>query len=161
MTDRILTPLLIAASVGSGLIGGLFFIFSNTVMKAFDRLPATAAMAAMQNINAIILNPLFFLAFFGTAAVCVAILLGSVPRLSLIGPMLACSGAVLYLVGSIVVTMVFNVPLNNKLAAASLAANDLAAQWQAYRVPWTMWNHVRTVASLLAAVAFSLTLVLQ
>ena len=159
MTDRILTPLLIAAIVGSGLIGGLFFIFSNTLMKAFDRLPAAAAVAAMQNINAIILNPLFFLAFFGTAAVCVAILLVSVPRLSSIGAVLACSGALLYLVGSIVVTMIWNVPLNNKLAAVSPAAGDLAAQWQAYRVPWTMWNHVRTVACLLAALAFSLALI--
>jgi uncharacterized membrane protein len=159
MTDRILIALLIVAIVGSGLIGGLFFIFSNTIMRAFDRLPAAAAVAAMQNINRIILNPLFFLAFFGTAAVCVALLLVSVPRLHLTSAVVACAGALIYLVGSIVVTMVWNVPLNNKLAAVSLTASDLAAQWQAYRVPWTMWNHVRTVACLLASTAFALTII--
>lgn len=155
MSDRILTALLIAALAGSGLIGGLFFAFSNTLMKAFDRLPAAAAVAAMQSINATILNSLFFLVFFGTAAACAALIIVSVPRLGRTAAVLACSGALLYLIGSIVVTMLFNVPLNNKLAAVPLSANDLAAQWQAYRVPWTMWNHVRTVACALAAVAFA------
>lgn len=157
MTDHTLKALLIAAAVGAGLIGGLFFIFSNTIMKAFDQLPASGAIASMQRINEVILNPVFFLAFFGTALVCVALLVIYISRLGQPGAVLACSGALLYLLGSIVVTMVCNVPLNNKLAAASTSAADLVAQWQAYRVPWTMWNHVRTIACLLAAAAFALS----
>jgi uncharacterized membrane protein len=153
-----LNILLVTAAVGAGLIGGLFFVFSNTIMRAFDKLPAGGAVASMQRINDVILNPLFFLAFFGTAVLCVVLLIVSVPRLSLPSAMLGCSGALLYLLGSILVTMIWNVPLNNKLAAVSPAAGDLAAQWQAYRVPWTMWNHVRTVACLLAAAAFSLSM---
>jgi uncharacterized membrane protein len=156
MTDHTLKALLIAAAVGAGLIGGLFFIFSNTIMKAFDKLPAAGAIASMQRINEVILNPVFFLAFFGTALICVALLVPYISRLGQPGAVLACSGALLYVLGSIVVTMVWNVPLNNKLAAIPASASDLAAQWQAYRVPWTMWNHVRTVACLLAAAAFAL-----
>jgi uncharacterized membrane protein len=102
------------------------------------------------------LNPLFFLAFFGTALICVALLVVYISRLGQPGAVLACSGALLYVLGSIVVTMVWNVPLNNKLAAIPASASDLVAQWQAYRMPWTMWNHVRTVASLLAAAALAL-----
>src|SRR5687768_3420673 len=104
--DRVLTALLITAAVGSGLIGGLFFIFSNTIMKAFDALPPAGAVASMQNINSTILNPLFFLAFFGTAAICVVLLVVSGARLSQPGAMLAATGALLYLVGSIAFTMV-------------------------------------------------------
>ena len=159
MSNRVIASLLIAGAVGSGLIGGLFFVFSNTLMKAFDGLPPAGAVASMQNINVTILNPLFFLVFFGTAAICVALLVMNLPRLGQPGAVLACSGALVYLVGSIVVTMMLNVPLNNKLAAVSLTANDLAAQWQAYRGPWTMWNHVRTVACALAVVAFAAALV--
>lgn len=157
MTEHTLKALLIAAAVGAGLIGGLFFIFSNTIMKAFDKLPAGGAIASMQRINEVILNPVFFLAFFGTALICVALLVVYIARLGQPGAVLACSGALLYVVGSIVVTMVCNVPLNIKLAAIPASASDLAAQWQAFRVPWTMWNHVRTIACLLAAAALALS----
>lgn len=151
------TILLIAASVGSGLIGGLFFIFSNTIMSAFDRLPDGGGVPAMQRINEVILNPLFFLAFFGTGALCMVLLIYNVTNLDQPGALLACVAALLYVLGSIGVTMVCNVPLNNKLAAVSTTARDLPAHWQAYRGPWTRWNHVRTVACLLAAAAFAVS----
>lgn len=148
MKAHLWTTLLILAAVGSGLIGGLFFIFSNTVMRAFDRLPAAGAIAAMNSINRMILNSLFFLAFFGTALLCVVLLVGR------LNSPLVVAGALLYLVGSIGVTMACNVPLNERLEAVSPSANDLETQWHAYRGPWTRWNHVRTVACLLATVAF-------
>ena len=157
MTTRLLTLLLIVASVGAGLMGGLFFIFSNTIMSAFDRLPAGGGVPAMQRINEVILNPVFFLFFFGTAVLSLALLVASLAHLERPGAWLACAGALLYLLGCMGVTMVFNVPLNNKLAAVPATATDLVAQWQAYRVPWTLWNHVRTIACALAAAAFAIT----
>jgi uncharacterized membrane protein len=159
MTTRLLTTLLIVASIGSGLAGGLFFIFSNTLMNAFDRLPGGGGVPAMQRINEVILNPVFFLVLFGTAALSVLLLVFYLGHLSQPGAWLACAGASIYLLGSIVVTMVCNVPLNNKLMAvpATATATDLVAQWQAYRVPWTQWNHVRTIACTLAAAAFAIT----
>nr|WP_298727552.1 anthrone oxygenase family protein [uncultured Steroidobacter sp.] len=148
MKAHLWTALLILAAVGSGLNGGLFFVFSNTVMRAFDRLPAAGAVAAMNSINRAILNSLFFLAFFGTALLCVALLVG------LLNSPLVVAGALFYLIGAIGVTMVCNVPLNEKLEAVSPSADDLESQWHAYRGPWTRWNHVRTAACLLAATAF-------
>jgi len=148
MKAHLWTTLLILAAVGSGLNGGLFFIFSNTVMRAFDRLPAAGAVAAMNSINRVILNSLFFFVFFGTALLCVALLVG------LLNSPLVVAGALLYLIGSIGVTLARNVPLNERLEAVSPSANDLETQWHAYRGPWTRWNHVRTVACLLAAAMF-------
>jgi uncharacterized membrane protein len=52
--------------------------------------------------------------------------------------------------------MVFNVPLNIQLNAVSPSAMDMEAQWRAFRGPWTLWNHVRTVACLLSAAMFAL-----
>ncbi len=40
-----------AAAIGSGLMAGLFFVFSVTVMTALGKLPAPAGIAAMQSIN--------------------------------------------------------------------------------------------------------------
>lgn len=156
MTDHAWTVLLVLTSVGSGLIGGLFFIFSNTIMSAFDRLPAAGAVAAMNSINRVILNPLFFVSFFGTALLCVVLLVGQTMRDEAAGTALIVAGALLYLIGSIGVTMVYNVPLNNRLAAVSPSAADMETQWHTYRGPWTRWNHVRTVACLLAAALFAL-----
>lgn len=157
MTTRLLTLLLIVASVGAGLMGGLFFVFSNVIMSAFDRLPGGGGVPAMQRINEVILNPVFFLVFFGTAMLCLVFLVFYLGHLSRPGAWLACLGAVLYLVGCIGVTMMCNVPLNDKLAAVPATATDLVAQWQAYRVPWTLWNHVRTITCALAAAAFAIT----
>ncbi len=61
-------------------------------------------------------------------------------------------GAAVYLVGTIGVTMALNVPLNNQLAAMDANAAASADVWLAYVRDWTMWNHVRTIAALIAAV---------
>ena len=156
MTRDLLFALLLAAAFGSGLIGGLFFAFSTFIMRAFDRLPPVQAISAMQSINSAILIPAFFLAFFGTALLSLLLaalaLLGGVGAATL--PIVV--GAVAYLSGAIVVTMAVNVPLNNRLARfRPEAGDDAAAAWRGYRVPWTRWNHVRTVTSLVAAASFA------
>lgn len=148
MKAHLWTTLLILATVGSGLTAGLFFIFSNTIMRAFDDLPAPGAVAAMNSINRVILNPVFFVVFFGTALLCLVLLVGQLDSPPIV------AGSLLYLIGTIGVTMVCNVPLNDQLARISPTADDMESQWKKYRGPWTRWNHVRTVACLLATVAF-------
>ena len=62
-----------AAVLGCGLVAGIFFAFSTFVMSALGRLPAKEGIAAMQAINITVLNPWFFAAFFGTAALCLVL----------------------------------------------------------------------------------------
>ena len=64
------------------------------------------------------------------------------------------AGGVLYVLGMFVVTMVFNVPLNNALAAVDPASPEAASLWARYLTDWTLWNHVRTVASTAACALF-------
>ena len=52
------------------------------------------------------------------------------------------------------VTMVFNVPLNNALAAADATTSTGQDVWTNYLTNWTLWNHVRTIASLAACGCF-------
>ena len=156
MTENLLFALLLAAAVGAGLVGGLFFAFSSFIMRAFDSLPPVQAITAMQSINTSILIPAFFLAFFGTAILSLLLaalaLFGHADPAAL--PILI--GALAYLIGTILVTMAANVPLNNRLARFQPGAgDDAAAAWRAYRIPWTRWNHVRTLTSLGAAAAFA------
>ena len=61
------------------------------------------------------------------------------------------SGALVYLIGTILVTIAFNVPRNDALAAADPQSADGARLWDRYVTSWTAWNHVRTAAALAAA----------
>ena len=58
------------------------------------------------------------------------------------------------LVGMFIVTMIFNVPLNNALAATDPASIEAASLWARYLTDWVFWNHVRTVASTVACALF-------
>lgn len=160
-SDKWLLPVTLSGVLGCGLMAGIFFAFSAFVMQAFARLPADKGIAAMQSVNVTILNPIFFLVFFGAAAVCVIALLYSPLHWHDPGAVYLFAGSALYLVGSFLVTVVFNVPMNDALAAVTPASHDGATVWASYLNNWTAWNHVRTVASLAATAAFALALRFQ
>jgi len=158
MTDVVLVTLTFCTALGCGLIAGVFFAFSAFVMTALARLPAPQGIAAMQSINVVAVTPLFMAALFGTAAAC--LLLGgfSVSIWQRPGAAYLLVGSLLYLVGTILVTIAFNVPRNELLAAVNPASAEGSRRWADYLRPWTAWNHVRTVAALAAAAAFTMAL---
>jgi uncharacterized membrane protein len=51
------------------------------------------------------------------------------------------------------VTILFNVPRNNALAAIAPDDPQSAGAWLKYVKEWTAWNHVRTIAALAALAA--------
>jgi uncharacterized membrane protein len=106
-----------------------------------------------------VLNPAFFTAFFGTAALSIVLVFFALVNWSSASAVPLLAGSLLYLIGSILVTIAFNVPLNNRLAAVAPESAEGAGLWQHYLKIWTMWNHVRTIASLAAAASFIVVLV--
>jgi uncharacterized membrane protein len=148
IVDGLLFTLTFVTALGCGLITGLFFAFSVSVMKALARLPPAGGIAAMQSINIAILNPLFLSVFLGTAGGCALVMLTSLTRWRSPGSVYLLVGGALYLVGSLLVTVVCNVPKNDALASVAPADPDSAGLWTGYLASWTTWNHVRTVASL-------------
>ena len=154
MPDAIVDVLTLLTALGSGLIAGVFFAFSNFVMQALGRLPAAHGAAAMQSINVTVLNPVFLGVFAGTALLCAilagfALLVWSTASPYLLG------GALLYLAGTFLVTVMFNVPRNEVLAKVDPAAPDASSVWASYLRSWTRWNHVRTCSALVAAALFA------
>jgi uncharacterized membrane protein len=149
--DQLLAVAVLGA-VGCGLMAGLLFAFSNFVMRALLQQPPESGIRTMQAINSLIQNPIFFVLFFGTTVVALFLVVTSALHLPQNGSMLLLLGSLLYLVGTFGVTVVFNVPLNNSLAEYSANTSDAAQYWQNYVAQWVRWNHVRTVASVLAAV---------
>jgi uncharacterized membrane protein len=150
MSD-IAEPLLIAAAVGSGLVGGVFFAFSTFVMPALARLPATQGTAGMQSINVMAPTPVFMVALFGTALVCILAAIAALDADEEVRTGWALAGAVLYVAGNPVTTMLANVPLNNRLADVEPGTTEGDEVWRDYLRRWTAWNHVRTVTGIAAA----------
>jgi len=148
--DNLLITLTFLALLGCGLMAGLFFVFSVAVMKAFARLPSTEGIAAMQAINVAIINPMFLTVFFGTAVACILVIIDSLLHWRESGAIYLILGSLLYLIGTFLVTVVFNVPKNNALASVSPADPGSTILWVDYLDKWTTWNHVRTVAALAA-----------
>jgi uncharacterized membrane protein len=149
-----ISALTIAAALGAALNAGVFFAFSSFVMAGLGRLPSAQGAAAMQSINVTAVRPLFMTALFATAAVCAALIVHAFLTWGDTRATLLLVGGALYVVGTIVVTIARNVPLNDALAPLDPSSAAAAAEWARYLDAWTAWNHVRTVAGLLAAGAF-------
>lgn len=153
----VLDLLLLGSALGCGLIAGVFFAFSTFVIRALGRLPAAQGVAAMQSINIVVINPWFMGSFFGTALLCIATAIAAVTTGHPATPWIM-AGALIYIFGSIGVTIVFNVPRNEALGRHAPESAEATALWKNYLVEWTAWNTVRTVASLAASAVFIIAL---
>jgi uncharacterized membrane protein len=144
------------AALGCGLVAGVFFAFSTFVMSALARLQPPQGIAAMQAINITAINPSFMIAIFGTAAICIFLAIASLLKWHQLGAPYLLIGSLLYVIGTVLVTIVFNVPLNDALASVKPDSPEGANLWASYLTNWTLWNHVRTITALAAAAIFTL-----
>ena len=151
------SPVVILTSIAalfSAAAGGMMYVFSTFVMRGLDRTGAVDAITAMRGINVEAnSNPVFLLGYFGATILALAVGVIAAIQLRQPGSWVVLVGAVLAILAA-VITMAFNVPLNNHLDSVNpvgLSAADAAREWQAYFSTWTAWNHVRTVTSFVGA----------
>lgn len=151
--------LTLVAALGTGVVGGVFFAFSSFVMKSLARIAPNQGIAAMQSINIVVINPSFMLALFGTALLCIGLAIWAGINWARAGSAWIVGGAVLYVIGTAVWTIVFHVPRNDALAKIDPNAPESIAIWEQYVSVWTLGNHVRTAAAIAACACFVLALV--
>jgi uncharacterized membrane protein len=154
MLQSVVTGLLWFSAIGCGLLAGLYFAFSTFIMTALGRIGQAAGIAAMNAINVVIVQSLFMPLFLGTTLASLLLALVGAFRWGEPGAAAMLAGGTLYVVGMFVCTAVFNVPLNNALAAADPTSVKAAALWARYLTDWTWWNHVRTISSTAACTLF-------
>lgn len=157
MISKLIPAITLLALLGSGIMAGLFFAYSNSVMPALAKMPGPQGITAMNHINVVIQNPFFLAIFAGTGVLALilaaAALLGGTAK-----PGWILIGAALYLIGSIVVTMGINVPMNNVLAAARPDVASSERLWADYLDRWVLWNHVRAAACTGSLAAFAMAM---
>jgi uncharacterized membrane protein len=120
---------LLTAKTLAGLLAGVFFAYATSVMPALRAMDDDTFLTVMNKINVVIVNPVFLLVFLGAPLASVAILAWERNPWAI-------AGAALALV-TLLVTAVFNIPLNNALADGGSR--------EAFENPWILWNILRTV----------------
>jgi uncharacterized membrane protein len=142
--------ILIITTVVTGLIAGLFYAFSYSVVLGLGKLPDAEYIRAFQNINREIQNPVFLSCFMG-----ILLLLPLSTYLHYQKPAtpqfwLLLAATLVYFIGVFAVTAIGNIPLNNAIDALKLdgaSAESIQAQRSAFESKWNNLNIVRTIAS--------------
>lgn len=139
---------LVAATVTMGLVTGLFYAYACSVMPGLRGVDDRAFVEVMQRINVAILNVWFAIAFVG------ALLFTGLAALLHLGGdeggvLLLIAVALALYVAALVVTRLFNIPLNVELAAAGEPERitDPAVSRRRFETPWVRWNIVRALLS--------------
>tara|TARA_R110002167_G_scaffold10266_11_gene47414 strand:- start:518 stop:922 length:405 start_codon:yes stop_codon:yes gene_type:complete len=124
-------------------MSGIYLIFSNTIMPTLRNVQSGADV--MAQLNDIILNSTFKFLFFFSAvsSAYLAMFASDVDYMFR-------TGCFIFFVGTFIVTLFRNVPLNNLLKEANRAQNRLADVWRQYLISWVRWNHVRAISSIVA-----------
>ncbi|MFY0593546.1 DUF1772 domain-containing protein [Roseivirga sp.] len=158
MEISIKTLSLFGAVVFTGLSAGLFFAWSVSVIPGTQKIGSEAYLEAMQSINRAILNPMFFMVFFGSL-----LFLGASSYYQFhVGKSafwLMIIAAITYLIGTIAVTGLGNVPLNDQLEHTNLnqlSKAELHDLRLYYESKWNRFHLIRTtcaVASFILAAA--------
>lgn len=145
--------------LGAGTVGGGFYAFSSVVVRSLGECRPPLGIEVMQRINVRALDPAFLWLFLGTALLAmVGIGLGLLfPNLA--GARMLVLAGLFYTFGAFAVTLLGNVPRNERLAEEPDPL-ETERYWPVYLREWSRWNHLRTAASLLTAASAAVALAL-
>ncbi|MGW6575149.1 anthrone oxygenase family protein [Streptomyces sp. NPDC054945] len=158
------TATLIAATITTGLISGLFYAFTVAVMPGLARSSDKTLVEAMQNINRAILNGWFILAYLGAPLLTAVTLVLHATDPDTRDAILPPAAALAAYVAAMAITARINIPLNNALDQAGppdhTDTTTAHTTRTAYETPWNRANTWRTVLTTvsLGLLAYTLTL---
>lgn len=133
-------------------LGGVFLAFSDFIMRALSLTKGAAGIDAMQSINREVYRWVFMTLFLGLAAASAALAAWGVLVLEPARGWLVAASGLVYLSGCFAVTVVANVPMNERLARLDRDSDAAQAYWVGEYLPrWTRWNTVRAVACIASA----------
>jgi uncharacterized membrane protein len=140
----------ILGTLFTGLMAGLFYSWSFSVVLGLRHLGDREYIRAMQSMNRAILNPAFFIIFFGSL-ICLPVttyLYRADNQFELI-----LIATIIYLAGVFGVTALGNIPLNRSLEAFTVDSSsdeDAKGRRFGFEGRWNRLNLVRTITSVVA-----------
>ena len=152
LSDSIFILILFSTLV-CGLMAGLFFTWSYSVMPGLARVSDSVFLDAIKSMNRAIQNPLFFSCFFSAALLLPASTYMLWNNAGTPSFWLLLGASFAYWTGVMGVTIFGNVPLNNKIDAfhhKNASEEDRAIQRARFEGRWNRLNYIRTASSLAA-----------
>lgn len=151
------TYVLFSTVLLNALSTGFFFAWSVSVILGTKKVGDVTYLETMQNINREILNPAFFIVFFGSLLTLLITTYLQFSHKTVFWIVLA--STIIYLIGTFGVTAFGNVPLNNELDALNIHSFDLS-ELKNFRTyfegTWNQYHTIRTIASI---ISFTLLLI--
>jgi len=135
----------------TGLSAGLFYAWQVSVIPGTKRIQDSTYIETMQKINRAIINPLFMLIFLRALLIQILIVFLYWDNGMTFWSLLAAT--VLYGAGTVIVTGLGNVPLNDALDSLSLhelSEEKISRERQNYESRWNRLHLIRTVFSVIS-----------
>lgn len=153
---------LFTAVVLTGLSAGLFYAWAVSVIPGTRKVIDITYLESMQSINRAILNPAFYLIFFGSLLALGLSTIQQIESGTIFWVLL--TATLLYLIGTFGVTIFGNVPLNDALDTLDLGELSTAEKSKfrnSYELKWNRFHSIRTAFSVLAFVISLLGVFIQ
>jgi uncharacterized membrane protein len=149
-----------AGTVCTGLVAGLLYSYSVSVMLGLAETDDRTFVKVMQRINSAIQNPVFGLVFLGAVGFTLAAAVMERRLGARQATKWALAGLGLYCL-AMFITMGINIPLNDKLARAGDvdSITDLHALRKSFETPWVVANAARSLAATMALASLTRALV--
>lgn len=138
----------------AAIVAGVFLSFSDFVMAGLVRSEPAGGIESMQQLNRTVFRSIFLTTFLLLVPLTVGFAVYVALESAGAGRGYVVAAAVTYCLLVFGVTVVGNVPMNNKLDAMQPDSNEAAVYWKVYASVWTRWNHVRTLGAAATAVLF-------
>ena len=154
---------IIALTLLTGLSAGLCFTWTNTITTGIGNLDNYGYLSAFQQMNRSILNPTFFIVFFGPSFLGVINLYVFKDEPNSLFWLLILA-TVIYFLGVVIVTMFGNVPLNdilNKTDLITASSEDLKTLRNTFEVKWNRLHLIRAISSISSFLLLILTLLIK
>jgi len=155
MEISIKSIILFGTVVLTGLSAGLFYSWSVSVIPGTQKIADPAYLETMQSINRAILNPAFFLVFFGS------MLFLGISSIYEFHTNKATfwfflTSSIFYLIGTVGVTGLGNVPLNDQLDALDLVKMNTIKMTEFRQFYESNWNRLHLIRTVFAVTSFLL-----
>lgn len=140
--------------IACALVAGVFLTFSDFVMKSLAASETAGGIESMQIINRKVFKFVFMVLLLGMSALSPLLIGCAYFYVSGSASSWAIADGTIYLLGVFLVSLVFNVPMNQRLDAMDYASSDAASYWKTYVPVWSFWNYIRAISSGGSAVCY-------
>lgn len=138
----------------SAVIGGVFSAFSEFIMAGLLRASPSAGIQAMQEINKTVIRTQFVAGIMLIPVLSVAVAVYGANHFEGAARIALIAAPAIYIPSVFLMTMIGNVPMNNRLESLDPESAEATAYWQVYGRRWTRLNHFRSLGSILTALVY-------